>query len=279
MSTNHTPAPGEEVFDINGRSASYLARSADGHVVQPIYEHEDYDEPQYGSPQVWREVFRTAPTEKVHGEIAALQNRLAIDRAALDAVRKMRADEDREYTQRVASRKQFAQLQKLDDYIAGKITHFVVQRSYSESVSIETFDSFIKSTEDRYERKLRLLALYGDSKGNLSWNVDRYSDGSGNDSGYYWPATSYEEAMQKAAEWLDARYAEWRKATDHNRNKSAVHAACAIKLGLVVPDDVAEDAARVAAIVDESRLKSAREAFAKAQTELENALAKATGAA
>jgi hypothetical protein len=278
MSTNYTPEAGDEVFDINGQSASYLAKSADGHVVQPIYEHEDHEEPQYGSPKVWREVFRTAPTEKVHGEIAALQNRLAIYQADLDAVRKMRADEDREYTQRVASRKQFAQLQKLDDYIAGKITHFVVQRSYSDSVSIETFDSFIKSTEDRYERKLRLLSLYGDSKGNLSWNVDRYSDGSGNDSGYYWPATSYEEAMQKAAEWLDARYAEWRKATDHNRNKSAVYAACAIKLGLVVPDDVSADAARVAAIVDESRLKSAREAFAKAKTELENALAKATGA-
>lgn len=266
---------GDTVFDIHGREATYLALGADGHVVQTVYEHDEYDEPLYGQPEVWRDIYRTPPTPKLHVEIADLEAKIGAARTELNQIREQRREEDREYAAMINQRKQFTQLQKLDDYIAGKITHFVVQRSYSDSVVIETFDSFIKSTEDRYERKLRLLSLYGDSKGNLSWNVDRYSDGSGNESGYYWPATSHEEALQKASEWLEGRYAEWRKATDHTRHKSAAYAACAASLGLVVPDDVAADAERVLAAHNESRLKSAREALAKAQTEFDNALAKA----
>lgn len=276
---NMVPSPGDEVFDIHGRAASYVARVSAGHIVEPLFEHDSDDGPSFGRPETWNEFFLAPPVQKLHAEVGEAQKKLNEARQQLNAVREQRREEDAQYTRRAAMRKQFDQLQKLDDYIAGKITHFVVRQDYRDSVSIEAFDSFIKSDEDKYDRKLRLLSLYGDSKGNLSWHVDRYSDGSSSgSSGYHWPATSYEEAMQKAAEWLDARYGEWRKATDHTRNKSATYAACAIKLGLPVPDDIAADAARVEAIAGESRLKSAREAFAKAQTELNNAI-KATGAA
>lgn len=260
---------GDTVFDIHGREASYLALGADGHVVRTVYEHDHYDEPRYGGPEIWREIYRTPPTAKLHGEIAALQNRLAIERADLDAIRKMRRDEDTEYAQRVSSRKQFAQLQKLDDYIAGKITHFVVAQDYSEALTIEPFESFIKSDEDRYERKLRLLSLYGDSKGNLAWHVDRYSDGSSSSNhGFYWPATSYEEALQKAHEWLCGRYEEVRKAEPGRRGRALTYAAGAEKLGLAVPEDIAAWVAAMKATQRESNLKSARAELEKAKQKL-----------
>jgi hypothetical protein len=269
MSEKQIPAAGDEVYDIHGRAASYIANSAYGHVVEPIYEHEDDGEQYYGKPETWREVFSSPPTEKLHNEIAALQNRLAIEQASLDAVRKMRRDEDAEYATRTAERKRFAQLQKLDDYIAGKITHFVVVRQHYDDMAITDFESFIKSTEHRYERKLRLLSLCGDSKGNLSWNVDRYSDGSGGDSGYYWPATSYEEALQKAHEWLIERYAELRKADPDRRQKALTYAASAEKIGLTVPDDVAAWVAEMKDSQRQSNLNSARAELEKAQKRLD----------
>jgi hypothetical protein len=221
-------------------------------------------------------VFRTPPTKRLHNEIAALQNRLAIDQAALDAVRKIRADEDREYATRAAERKRFAQLQQLDDFIAGKITHFVVKEDYRESVEIHEFESFIQARdESRYDKKLRLLSLYGDSKGDLSWRIDRYSDGSGDSwkHGNCWPATSCEDALEKASAWLEARYAEWRKETGHAKFKSASYAACAQKIGLLVPDDVAAHAAEIEKTRRSSTLESATKALREAQSKYEAALA------
>lgn len=269
MSEKQIPCHGSEVYDIHGRAANYVARISDGHIVQPIYTHEDDCEEYYGPAETWREVFSSPPAQKLHNEIGALQNRLAIEQASLDAVRKMRRDEDAEYATRANERKRFAQLQKLDDYIAGKITHFVVVRQHYDDMTISAFDSFIKSTEDRYDRKLRLLSLYGDSKGNLSWNLDRYSDGSGGDSGYYWPATSYEEALQKAHEWLTERYAELRKADPDRRQKALTYAGSAEKLGLAVPDDVAAWVAEMKESQRQSHLKSARAELEKAQKRLD----------
>lgn len=268
MSEKQIPVAGDEVYDIHGRAASYITNSAHGHVVEAIYETDD-DGPSYGKPEVWKEVFRSPPTAKLHGEIAELEARLSATRAELYQVQEQRRTEDREYAARAAARKQFAQLQKLDDYIAGKITHFVVVADYSEQLSIEEFESFIKSDENRYERKLRLLSLYGDSKGNLSWHVDRYSDGSSSSNhGFYWPATSYEEALQKANEWLCGRYEEVRKAEPGRRGRALTYAASAEKLGLAVPDDIAAWVAEMKEAQRESNLKSARAELVKAQAKV-----------
>jgi hypothetical protein len=270
MTEKKTPAPGDEVYDIHGRAASYIARSVHGgHVVQVIYEHEDC-EPSYGDPEIWREVFSKPPAEKLHGEIARLQNLLAAEQAALDAVRKMRADEDREYATRTAERKRFAQLKKLDDYIARKITHFVCERYYSSGVEIQTFEQAMTSNESRYDKKLRLLSLYGGSDGDLSWHVDSYSDGSGGGSGWYFPATSYEEAVTIAAQRLDERYRKMRGSDpDRERCYASGLAASARKLGLDVPEDVAAWASEIDEKTHQSNLATARKQFEDAKKRLQ----------
>lgn len=267
MSDKKTPVAGDEVYDIHGRAASYVARSVHGgHVVQPIYEHEDY-EPSYGNPEVWPEIFAKPPEQKLHGEIARLEKLRAAEQAALDAVRQMRRKEDAEYAQRAAERKRFDQLKKLDDYIAGKITHFVVEPYYSSGVTIQTFEEAMKSNESRYDKTLRLLSLYGGSDGDLSWRVDYYSDGSGSShSGWYFPATSYEEALAIAAKRLDDRYKKMRGSDpDQERHYASGLAASARNLGLDVPEDVAIWAAEQNEKARQSNLDHARKQLEEAQ--------------
>lgn len=280
MNSKNTPKAGDEVYDIHGRAASYIALTGGGHVVEPIYEDEVSGEPSFGQPETWNQVFTTPPTQKLHAEVAEIQQKIAEAQQQLHAVREQRRAEDDQYAARAALRKQFAQLQQLDDFIAGKITHFVVLDYYSRAVQIEEFGSFIKSNEDRYERKLRLVALYGASNGDLSWNIDRYSDGSGSNgrSGYCWPATSYEDALTKAQAWLDKAYAKWKAETGYERNYSVSYVECAKKLGLTVPDDMVQHAAELASAAHERAIKSAREEVEKAQARLNAELAKATGA-
>ncbi|SDH11129.1 hypothetical protein SAMN05216466_107139 [Paraburkholderia phenazinium] len=261
---------GDEVFDIRGRAASYVALTLDGHVVQPIYTRGDEGDEYYGAPEVWREVFSTPPVEKLHGEIAAMQSRLATERASLDAVRKTRGDEDREYAARAAERKRFTQLQTLDDFIAGKITHFFVVEGYAERMSIQTFEQFMKPKDNdgfSYDRKMRLLSLFGGSNGDLAWYVDRYSDGSGGSSGRCFPAISYEDALAHAAQWINGRVAEIRK--QEKKYQALDLANSAEKLGLAVPDDIAGWAKGFADERHQASLKEARKQFDAAKAKLQ----------
>lgn len=263
---------GDTVFDIHGREAEYLALGADGHVVQTVYEHDDYDEPRYGQPEVWRDIYRTPPTAKLHGEIADLEAKLNAARIELNQIREQRREEDREYAARSSERKRFAQLQTLDDFIAGKITHFFTVEGYGERMSIQTFDEFMVSKEDRYERKLRLLSLFGGSKGDLAWYVDRYSDGSGGSNGRCFPALSYEDAVRLSSEWLDGRYADVR--TKEHKHASLELASAAERFGLKVPDDIAQWAKQTADTAHEKNLQYARKQVEDAQAKLRELEAK-----
>jgi hypothetical protein len=257
---------GDEVFSLHGQVGSYVARAADGHIVQPIYESDECDEPRYGDPRVWREVYKTPPTEKLHAEVAELESKLNATRTELHQVQEQRRTEDREYAARANERKQCAQLKTLDDFIAGKITHFFVVEGYGERMSIQTFNEFMVSAEDRYERKLRLLSLFGGSKGDLGWYVDRYSDGSGGSSGRCFPALSYEDAVRLASQWIEARYADVR--TKEQKHASLELSKSAERFGLTVPDDIAQWAKQTAESIHESNLKHARKQFDDAQAKL-----------
>ncbi|MFW6855299.1 hypothetical protein ACODYM_28830 [Burkholderia gladioli] len=257
---------GTTIYDLNGRSGDYVACTPDGHVVRPVYEYANDGEVYYGSPEIWRDAFLTPPVEKLHAEVAELNEAVAKARASLNAVSEERRAADREYAARADFRKQHAQLKKLDDFIAGRITHFVVTEEYG-APHIQEFKSFI-TTNDRYDKKLRLLSLYGDSKGNLNWNLDRYSDGSGDHwrSGNAAPATSYEEAVEMLAVELEKRYVKARANDSRERGQVAAYVTVSQKHGLVVPDDIA-------AMVREDASAARFKAIAAAETRITDAQA------
>ena len=80
------PAPGATVYDLHGRAGIYVARASGGHIVEPIFDVEDDDEPRYGSAETWREAFAKPPTKRLHAEVAEIEQKLTAARRQLEEV-------------------------------------------------------------------------------------------------------------------------------------------------------------------------------------------------
>lgn len=104
-----------------------------------------------------------------------------------------------------ASNSDNEQLQRLNDFLAGEITHFFILGMFNPKIVEWDDDAFYGV--DRWHgcakiESLRLVSLFGSSKGDLSFHLNRYSDGSGG-----WeeivPCRSYDEALAEAQKRLD----------------------------------------------------------------------------
>lgn len=91
---------------------------------------------------------------------------------------------------------QYAELKCLNMFIEGKLKYYVIE-DYSD-IYISKFEH---ETSDCENGKLKLLTLFGKTDGNLQWNLNQYSDGSGSCNNVY-PFCSYEEAYEKAKELI-----------------------------------------------------------------------------
>ena len=151
------------------------------------------------------------------------------------------------------------QLDMLKMFLAGDITHLLISPSYSPR--IVAFDSLLLEPDEysRYEY-LKLLTLFGNSKGSLSWRLNDYRDGSGSWTEIY-PARSYADALRIAQEQLDRRVTQWR---EHNsRRPESLYFTEWAKVPTVLPADVQEHNAKVTKLQRDQRI-----------TELEAELAK-----
>lgn len=266
---------GDTVYSLHGQAGRFIASCAQGYVVEPIYESED--EPDYfDSPQTWREVFKKPPTEKLDHEVAALEAKLKLRQQELNAMREQRTQFEREEAARKDRLKQHEQLAALDDYLAGRITHFVVTGGY-ESPRIITYEEAIVTTdEDRGRKNLRLLGLFGDPQRNLRWRVMWYSDGSGSTKYEVFPCTSLEQATARLTAFINSGWDEIRREGRYHLITQTVKTARG--LGLAVPPDMAERAERIAKEAHEKALTSRREEVARAKKHLAEAEAAARDA-
>lgn len=183
---------GDTVYSENGQAAEYVAKIPEGHIVRPEVEAFDGEE-EYThlcAPETWNRVFSQPPTEKYSAELKALHDQIAQARA-------VRAKEEAEDRERIRTRaevfKKFDALQGIEDFIAGRITHYVEPDNYGppKIIAVETA---IASESDSYRKKLRLVTLGGElSNGKISWMIGQYSDCSGAQRGVQ-PCTSLEQA-------------------------------------------------------------------------------------
>jgi hypothetical protein len=268
--------PGDEVYSVHGEAGRYVARVASGYVVEPIIEPDDREEaPYYADPVTWREVFAKPPVQRLHAEVAEVEKKLGAARDALAEVRAARSEFDAEERARQVRIKQHQRLAALDDFLAGRITHFVHISPGYRAPKIQSFDETMVREERRSGRELRLLGLFGDVSRGLRWKVTTYGDGSGSTDEVI-PCTSLEQAQALLIELVSSGWDAIRRDGRYYAITETVDLAR--QIGVNVPLDLADKAAQIARDGAKSTLNSRREEFERAQRQLADAEAGARAA-
>jgi hypothetical protein len=203
-----------------------------------------YEEVIEDFPIIVNDVFDTPPRKKIEQDIAEQQQHLEQIRQEIRALRNQQRAMEHEFrhaqqshAERMAKYKRYDALKHLDQFLNDDITHYVIQTEYSETGEIVGIDDY----RDRYDgKKRRLLALYGNTNGDLEWRLSYYSDGSGEHE-FVHPFCS----SQEAHDFLQSRYD---KLPVDKANLQYVQAAD--RGGFTLPEgyrDAAITAARIAA--------------------------------
>lgn len=265
---------GDTAYLRNGRQVEFVA-SVKGHtgnilyIVRPIDddEEDESEDRSYGDPLVVAELFRAAPTAQWDQRLVALRTQvseLEERKSILEAeIRAAKLDEG-ERKKRLMQNEAIA---RVDDFLAGKITHIVFTQY---GVEIETFDEAMRYKDHDYEKvpnRIRLLTLYGKSNGNLAWDISRYYDGSGYHKGDVLPCTSLEQARSIAFRLISEKFQTWRDHPKQFYNMPACVASC-LKLGFDVPEDVASYVREQAFANATKKLEEAGNNYAAARASL-----------
>jgi hypothetical protein len=172
-----------------------------GYVVRELLE-EDGEEFE-GDPRIVSRVFDLPPKQRFDVEIASKRAELAVcneqlaeARCALSDAKSALKLQAEEAKKRADFFKTHAKLQRLEDFINGRITHYVVH-NYSgyDILTLEATGDTDGEGRSRYGNRgeLKLLCLFGRSNGDLLWRISMYSDGSGSATEVT-PFTSYQDA-------------------------------------------------------------------------------------
>lgn len=263
---------GDTVFSSDGREARFIAELDGSFIVCPVYDSEDEEdgEPIHGTPEKWSRVYAKCPVERYDKEIAVLNAEISEKEQRLYALRSELANAEKATKDRLAKLQKFAALERLEDWIDGKFTHFVITPEYGTPI-IATKEKALAGGgggDPRYDTTIKLLTLFGDTKGDLQWKLNQYRDGSGS-WGDVCPCASEEDAIATIRTMYAAAVAEWRhggSGREHNRAsyRAMGWPSTTIARYLDVPEDVA-------AAIRSRDIQAKQEAVAKARATLEQA--------
>ena len=284
-----TIKPGAVVYAPTGQRGLYIGPLPDsgGHAVQPEIEiggmrGEFYDtELIFAGVTNWDTVYTVEPKLVIGEELVQLNARVEEKRGELGELRQQQAAAERESKETMARIKKAEPLRLIDDFIAGKITHLVIDSGYN-GIRVEPIDKALETTDGssswQAAKKLRLMTLYGGSNGNLSWGLSKYSDGSdAHTEQFAIPCTSAEMATAEARRLIDKRFAELRKVPDRPWMWVSVIKS-ATDLGFDVPADLAAALAEYQRKGAEDAVEKARAALAAAEKTAAELAAKAVAA-
>lgn len=256
---------GDVGYDLTGREVRILAIAENGFICEEAYSYqtaEDDGETRYGGLVIVSEVFDNPPHEKLNAEVSALHEEICTLQDRLDALRGEARDMKAMERQRLEKLKRNSALGRIEEFLDGKITYYVeINHGTVKIVDVKEE----KSGNDRRERDLKLLTLFGKSNGDLAWRLNQYSDGSGSSNTEVIPCTSQEEALIEAKKQIELIYIE----RDGYYVVGAVDSAK--KLGFAVPEEMQAVAKEYLTKECRRHLKDATETAERWQKEL-NAL-------
>jgi hypothetical protein len=105
------------------------------------------------------------------------------------------------------------QIELLKSFMVGEITHFFV-KGYSPTIVTFDDEMFVDDYYTKTFDSLKLISLHGTSKGDLSYRINRYGDGSGNYVEVI-PTKSYQEALNHAQEFFNEKAKKYLEEDSH----------------------------------------------------------------
>lgn len=268
--SNKSFEAGQRLWLTSGQIVEFVGPAGEGRcVVAKVieYDMDDDDEPcdELGDEIVVSvEKLRTSvPREKLDADLLALRGQIDATRNELCALQDAVRDAQKE---QVEIRKRLsvnAALSRVDDWLAGRMTHFVKISEY-ERIEPVTKAELLKE-EDR-SRDLRLLCLFGRTNGNLQWRVNRWSDGSGSSWTDVIPFANYEDAFAFCAAEIPKRLA---IADNDYRRDNLVESAQ--KLGIAIDQRHIDEARARRVAAAQKNLDSALSGVAELRKKLEEA--------
>jgi hypothetical protein len=247
----------DEKYLVDGRSVTVIATLPDGRfLVDPLYEYDDEDYPA-DAPFITDHIFDAAPTNKLNQDVERLNREIEQLRKTRNAISLEIEAAKRENEATLKEYAKFSELKQLNDFIAGKITHYLVIPGYSEPHILKFGDT---KEEDYRLKAFKMLTLYGTTEGSLVWNLNQYRDGSGSYTRVI-PCTSYEQVLEEAQKYLDSEtYKEW---------SSSGLIKFAQEYNLRLPDGYIERAKQQKRESAQKRIQEAQAQLDKANAELE----------
>lgn len=276
--TDKSFTQGDMVFDEDGQAYEFVAHvEGVGTVVRYWYEYHDDDGAPYdriGGPAVLQgPIFPEAPSPKRAAEIDLLDEKIAAKRNELTQIEQALREANAGRDAMLKRIKENEALRRIDAFLAGEITHYVLCGEYSAMDIIAVGDTAPEYAE---RGELRLLSLtasmaksWNSKEATVRWDLNRYSDGSGNNTTCV-PCTSLDDAKQVLGDLIAQRFALW----ESGKEKSYISytASAAKKFGLPIPQRYLDQEAETLRAHAEAELKRCRAA-------LDIATAKAAAAA
>lgn len=254
---------GDTVYTLDGRQVEYVGAAGPRHLVAELYETDQGD--YRGQEFIADAVFAVPPTLKLHAEVKELEEKANALRLQIWEAQTEAREAEKDNANRLKYLAKFAPLKRVEDFVNGKITHCVMTTEYGRGVSVMTVADALRQP-DKYDRDMKLLSLFGGSKGDLQWRVNRYSDGSGSGWTDCEPFCSEEEAKERAIEILNGRIAE-----EETANKvwgRDVMIQCAETLGVPVPEWLLTRHTEAVRLNAEKAVETKRAELAKAEEAL-----------
>ena len=199
VSTTTKFTQGQSVFSRDGHKHLVRETLPDGRVLTAQYlfaESYDGECEEYAADTLdirfADELSAEAPRKAIDEEVAKANATLAVLRQDISKARAELLAAQRDAKQELASLEKYPKFTRLTDYLEGKITHFVVN-DYASAYAIKTWEELAVYREDKRDKGIKLLTLYGNSDGNTEWRLNEYRDGSGL-SHLCFPFTCYADA-------------------------------------------------------------------------------------
>lgn len=190
----------------NGQAVELIAQLPDGRsVIDEYFEDSETGETFVcGSPYVVEQVYDNSPLPLFVNEVKECQAELDSLSKKLSSIRKEIREATEERSRILNKLKQVPALRRIEDFIDGKITH-VVSESYGR-VEMIPIKELVCESDQYYKQKppkLKLITMFGNGDGSLSFGVNKYKDGSGSDCEAVL-CCSEQDAIEAATELIKA---------------------------------------------------------------------------